>query len=59
VAEALSLPMLVALVAAAGCAGAPGAGGGLKVKKIAAVAQPPANVAVYFTVYTKEGQPLP
>jgi hypothetical protein len=49
---------LLAASAAAGCAGAPGAGGGLKVKKIAAVAQPPGNVAAYFTVYSKEGKPL-
>jgi hypothetical protein len=50
---------LLAASAAVGCAGAPGAGGGLKVKKIAAVAQPPGNVAAYFTVYSKEGKPLP
>jgi hypothetical protein len=49
---------LFAASAAAGCAGAPGAGGGLKVKKIAAVAQPPGNVAAYFTVYSKDGKPL-
>ncbi len=55
----LLLSTVVALGAAVGCAGAPGAGGGLKVKKIAAVAQPPANVAAYFTVYTKEGKPVP
>jgi hypothetical protein len=51
--------MLLALGAAVGCAGAPGAGGSLRVKKIAAVAQPPGNVAAYFTVYTKEGAPVP
>jgi hypothetical protein len=49
---------LASALAAAGCASAPGAGGSLKVKKIAAVAQPPGNVAAYFTVYTKEGKPL-
>jgi hypothetical protein len=54
----LALSTLAAL-AAVGCAGAPGAGGGLKVKKIAAVGQPPGNVAAYFTVYTKEGVPVP
>jgi hypothetical protein len=56
---ALLLSTLAALGAGAGCGGAPGAGGGLKVKRIAAVAQPPANVAAYFTVYTKEGKPVP
>jgi hypothetical protein len=56
---ALALSMLVALCATVGCAGAPGAGGSLRVKKIAAVAQPPGNVAAYFTVYTKEGAPVP
>lgn len=39
---------------AAGCAG-----GNLKVKKIDSVAQPPANVAVYFTVATETGDPVP
>jgi hypothetical protein len=39
---------------AAGCAG-----GNLKVKKIDSVAQPPANIAVYFTVATETGDPVP
>jgi hypothetical protein len=55
---AFAFPLLAAM-AAGGCASAPGAGGSLRVKKIAAVAQPPGNVAAYFTVYSKEGKPLP
>jgi hypothetical protein len=55
---ALALSTLAALSAAGGCAGAPGAGGGLKVKRIATVAQPPANIAAYFSVYTKTGEPV-
>jgi hypothetical protein len=46
----------VALVLAAGC----GSGGGtLKVTKIAAAADPPANVAVYVDVKDKQGRPIP
>jgi hypothetical protein len=41
-----------------GCAGGPGSGGSLKVKRIAAVAEPPANVSAYFTVKTKTGEAL-
>lgn len=36
-----------------------GCGGTLQVKKIDSAAQPPANVAVYFTVDNKEGKPIP
>jgi hypothetical protein len=43
---------------AAGCADGPGGGGNLRVKKISTVAQPPGNVAAYFSVYTKEGAPV-
>ena len=49
---------LAALGAAAGCADGPGGGGNLRVKKISAVAEPPGNVAAYFSVYTKEGAPV-
>jgi hypothetical protein len=54
---------LAGLLAAAGlfalgCADGPGGGGNLRVKKISMVAQPPGNVAAYFSVYTKEGAPV-
>jgi hypothetical protein len=49
---------LAGALLAAGCASAPGAGGGLRVKRIAAVAQPPANVAAYFSVASKTGEPI-
>jgi len=48
---------LTALVVA-GCADGPGGGGNLRVKRISTVAQPPGNVAAYFSVYTKEGAPV-
>src|SRR5258708_6006717 len=44
---------VVVLVCTVGC------GGSLQVKKLDSVAQPPGNVAVYFTVDTKEGKPIP
>jgi hypothetical protein len=44
--------------AASGCADGPGGGGNLRVKRISLVAQPPGNVAAYFSVYTKEGAPV-
>jgi hypothetical protein len=57
-----SLVSLAALAfsvaAAAGCADGPGGGGNLRVKKISTVAQPPGNVAAYFSVYTKDGAPV-
>jgi hypothetical protein len=54
----IALAALATLAAAtAGCASGP-AGGNLRVKKIAMVAQPPGNVAAYFSVYTKEGAPV-
>ena len=43
---------------AVGCADGPGGGGNLRVNKISMVAQPPGNVAAYFSVYTKEGAPV-
>jgi hypothetical protein len=43
---------------AAGCADGPGGGGNLQVKNITTVAQPPGNVAAYFSVYTKGGTPV-
>jgi hypothetical protein len=43
---------------AAGCADGPGGGGNLQVKNITTVAQPPGNVAAYFSVYTKAGSPV-
>jgi hypothetical protein len=46
------------LLGALGCAAGPGSGGGLQVKQVTAVAQPPGNVAAYFSVYTKEGKPV-
>src|SRR5689334_19355769 len=49
---------LAVLFGVLGCAGGPGAGGGLQVKQVTTVAQPPGNVAAYFTVYTKTGQPV-
>ncbi|MDB4979407.1 MAG: hypothetical protein JWM82_159 [Myxococcales bacterium] len=49
---------LTFLVGALGCAGGPGSGGGLQVKQVTTVAQPPGNVAAYFSVYTKEGKPV-
>jgi hypothetical protein len=49
---------LAVLLGALGCAGGPGSGGGLQVKQVTTVAQPPGNVAAYFTVYTKTGQPV-
>jgi hypothetical protein len=52
-----TLSTLVAL-AAGGCADGPGGGGNLRVKRISMVAQPPGNVAAYFSVYTKEGAPV-
>jgi len=45
-------------VAASGCADGPGGGGNLRVKRISMVAQPPGNVAAYFSVHTKEGAPV-
>ena len=55
----LALAGLTTLAAlSAACAGGPGGGGNLRVKKIAMVAQPPGNVAAYFSVYTKEGAPV-
>jgi hypothetical protein len=54
----LAAMTVVISLAAVGCAGAPGAGGGLRVKRIAAVAQPPSNVAAYFSVASKTGEPL-
>jgi hypothetical protein len=58
-------PAVVALIALAalavpqsGCADGPGGGGNLRVTKISMVAQPPGNVAAYFSVYTKEGAPV-
>lgn len=57
-----ALAMLSALGVAgtvvSGCADGPGGGGNLRVTKISAVAQPPGNVAAYFSVYTKEGAPV-
>jgi hypothetical protein len=41
------------------CAAAIGCGGSLQVKKLDAVVQPSGNVAVYFTVDNKNGQPVP
>jgi hypothetical protein len=55
---ALALAALALASLAIGCAGGPGGGGNLRVKKIAMVAQPPGNVAAYFSVYTKEGAPV-
>ena len=55
---AVAISTLFALAAAAGCADGPGGGGGLRVKTISAVAQPPGNVAAYFSVYTKAGAPV-
>jgi hypothetical protein len=43
---------------AVGCADGPGGGGNLRVKKLSVVAQPPGNVAAYFSVYTKTGAPV-
>jgi hypothetical protein len=54
----VALGALFALGAVSGCAGGPGGGGNLRVKKISMVAQPPGNVAAYFSVYTKEGAPV-
>jgi hypothetical protein len=55
----IALAALTALAASiAGCADGPGGGGNLRVKKISMVAQPPGNVAAYFSVYTKEGAPV-
>jgi hypothetical protein len=48
----------LAALATLGCAGGPGSGGSLKVKRIAAVAEPPSNVSAYFTVQTKTGEAL-
>jgi hypothetical protein len=48
----------VLAAASAGCADGPGGGGNLRVNKISMVAQPPGNVAAYFSVYTKEGTPV-
>jgi hypothetical protein len=57
--QGIALATLATLAATtAGCAGGPGGGGNLRVKKIAMVAQPPGNVAAYFSVYTKEGAPV-
>jgi hypothetical protein len=50
--------MAVSVLLAVGCADGPGGGGNLRVKKLSAVAQPPGNVAAYFSVYTKEGVPV-
>jgi len=53
------LACLAALVLlSVGCADGPGGGGNLRVKKLSVVAQPPGNVAAYFSVYTKEGVPV-
>jgi hypothetical protein len=46
-----------AVAAAAGC-GTGAGNGGLKVKRLAAVAYEPANIAVYFSVDTKSGEPV-
>jgi hypothetical protein len=54
--RALGAALMVSL-ALAGCAGG-AASGGLKLKKLDAVAQKPANVAVYFAVATKAGEPV-
>jgi len=50
--------LTLASLCAVGCADGPGGGGNLKVKKISTVAQPPGNVAAYFSVYTKSGAPV-
>jgi hypothetical protein len=55
--SALALSLAV-LVGVAGCADGPGGGGNLRVKRISTVAQPPGNVAAYFSVYTKAGAPV-
>jgi hypothetical protein len=49
----------VALVLAATSVGCGSSGGTLKVTKIAAAADPPANVAVYVDVKDKAGRPIP
>jgi hypothetical protein len=58
--ERLRTLVAVALGAlfALGCGSAVGGGGKLHVKKISMVAQPPGNVAAYFSVYTKTGAPV-
>jgi len=48
-------PLLWLAVAATGC----GSGGSLKVTKISAAADQPANVAVYLDVKDKLGRPIP
>src|SRR6476659_7912340 len=48
-------PLLWLAVAATGC----GSGGSLKVTKISAAADAPANVAVYLDVKDKVGRPIP
>jgi hypothetical protein len=48
--------VLAAVAVLAGCGGA--SSGGLRVKQIAAAVDKPANVAVYFTVETKAGEPV-
>jgi hypothetical protein len=53
-----ALALAFTLGAVAGCADGPGGGGNLRVKKISTVAQPPGNVAAYFSVYTKAGAPV-
>ena len=57
-ASALSSTALLLALAASGCADGPGGGGNLRVRRISMVAQPPGNVAAYFSVYTKEGAPV-
>jgi len=47
---------VLAVIAAAGCGGA--SSGGLRVTQIAAAVEKPSNVAVYFTVETKTGEPV-
>ncbi len=54
-----TLAVAVSLAAlSSGCADGPGGGGNLRVKRISTVAQPPGNVAAYFSVYTKAGAPV-
>jgi hypothetical protein len=48
----------LAALLGAGCADGPGGGGNLRVKRISMVAQPPGNVAAYFSVHTKAGAPV-
>jgi hypothetical protein len=50
--------IVLVVLAAAACGSGPGSGGSLQVKNVSTVAQPPGNVAAYFTVYTKEGAPI-